>query len=437
MKILLGLPAYSTDVGINSGLASISAYLKRAGHQVHLLYLDETTTDISIPFGVPDIIGLSITSPQKRVAVAWSTILKYMYPTSFQIFGGVGVTLDPESFWASEADALCIGEGEISFVRMCREWRGSRYEGETFDNIWYRNGPKPTHCIMTDLSQSPPEDYSIYDWPTLMDRRNNWIGEFSIGRGCPYSCNYCSNSSLVKAMGTTAKEYVRYKPIQNVISELKWGISHAKAANMIVFGDDTFVLNPKHLQQFLPVYASEIHLPFVVNVRPELLTIEIATLLKESGCQQVKMGVESGNEDLRRKVLNRRMSNDQIIQAFSIAHEVGLKTSAFMLIGVPGETPEMMQESLELLAKIKPTRYKFSVYYPFPGTPLYESSKHIINHKKRGMTNYYTESSLHLPVDTQAKISSIMTNVGDAVNRVIGHDAYTTSFKTYMAVRND
>lgn len=82
------------------------------------------------------------------------------------------------------------------------------------------------------------------------------------------------------------------------------------------------------------------------------------------------MGIESGNPYIRNKVLNRRMSNEQIINAFAIARQAGLKTKSFNMVGVPYETPQRFQDTVKLNAEIKPDSVILNVFDPYPGTKL-------------------------------------------------------------------
>lgn len=82
------------------------------------------------------------------------------------------------------------------------------------------------------------------------------------------------------------------------------------------------------------------------------------------------MGIESGNLYIRNKVLNRKMSNEQIVNAFSIARQAGLKTKSFNMVGFPYETSQHFQDTIELNAKIKPDSVILSIFDPYPGTKL-------------------------------------------------------------------
>jgi radical SAM superfamily enzyme YgiQ (UPF0313 family) len=93
-------------------------------------------------------------------------------------------------------------------------------------------------------------------------------------------------------------------------------------------------------------------------------------MLKSSGCAHISLGVESGNEYIRNTVMSRHMSNEQITSAFDIAHKYGIHTTAYNIIGVPGETEEMIWDTINLNRRIKPTFSGVSIYYPYKRTIL-------------------------------------------------------------------
>ena len=114
------------------------------------------------------------------------------------------------------------------------------------------------------------------------------------------------------------------------------------------------------------MYKDEIGLPFMCNVRVNLVTEEIIKLIKDYGCYGVAMGVESGNEHLRNEVLKKNISNEQIIKASGIIKNNGLKLKAFNMLGLPGETFEQALETVELNTKIKPDFTPCSLLEPYP-----------------------------------------------------------------------
>ncbi|RPI76467.1 MAG: radical SAM protein, partial [Desulfobacteraceae bacterium] len=134
----------------------------------------------------------------------------------------------------------------------------------------------------------------------------------------------------------------------------------------------TFLAVPEsELARFCEVYG-RYSTPFWMNTRPETVTEKSVKALVAVGLDRVSVGVECGNEDYRRRHLNRHHSNAVIEQAFDILHAQGIATTANIMIGLPDETPELIRESMALVRKIKPTSVGLAVFQPYKGTRLYQ-----------------------------------------------------------------
>jgi radical SAM superfamily enzyme YgiQ (UPF0313 family) len=99
--------------------------------------------------------------------------------------------------------------------------------------------------------------------------------------------------------------------------------------------------------------------------------VEVLRKLHDAGGRRVSFGIESGNEDLRRQVLHKDFSNDQVREVFRAAHAMGLHAEAFVMAGLPEETPAKLNDTVQLLRDIQPDLYSVSIYFPFKGTALY------------------------------------------------------------------
>jgi radical SAM superfamily enzyme YgiQ (UPF0313 family) len=161
---------------------------------------------------------------------------------------------------------------------------------------------------------------------------------------------------------------------------------------------DLFTLNRDYVLQWTKAYReSGIGLPFVVNAHVQCFDDEMAASLASAGCIIVKYGLESGSARVRQEVLWRFMTNSQIERMTQTAHRHSLHTSAFVMIGLPHETREEVFETLRLCATVKNGRFRWAIFYPFPGTAGYTIAKQadLIDWEKwSGMGNYFDASCL-------------------------------------------
>jgi radical SAM superfamily enzyme YgiQ (UPF0313 family) len=191
-------------------------------------------------------------------------------------------------------------------------------------------------------------------------------------RGCPYNCTYCSNHVLRKNL---EGKYVRFRSVDNVIKEIELRINQysKRGLKFFYFFDDTFISDKKFVLDFCKKYAEKgFHKRFkwTANVRANLVTEEIIKAMKDAGCYEVRMGVESGNDYIRNIVYKRNMSQEQLINTFRITKKHDIQLRLDFIIGAPYETLDMMEESLELAKQSKGDRVFFARLYPFPGTEI-------------------------------------------------------------------
>ena len=133
----------------------------------------------------------------------------------------------------------------------------------------------------------------------------------------------------------------------------------------------------------------------MVNAHVGFFDEHRARCLADAGCKIVKFGVESGSERIRSQILQRRMKNKKIIRAIDTAHRHGLHTSVFLMIGLPDETHDDLMATIQLMAKAKPGRYRWSFFFPFPGTKAYELSRQggYIDFDKMANLENFTDAS--------------------------------------------
>ncbi|MGR3309302.1 MAG: B12-binding domain-containing radical SAM protein, partial [Candidatus Brocadiales bacterium] len=183
--------------------------------------------------------------------------------------------------------------------------------------------------------------------------------------------------------------------VDEVLSEIDYLLGRYKNIRMFIFDDDLFTQDKRYLKEFCEKYPKHTALPFVVNAHVKAFDEERASALKQAGCAIVKFGLESGSDRIRREILNRPMSNDDIIRAFQCAQKYDLHTSAFVMFGLPHETKEDIMATIKLLGVIKPGRFRWSIFFPFPGTASYEISVKggYLNLEKMKQLNNFTDDT--------------------------------------------
>ncbi len=391
MKVLFIYTEVSSEVGYSAGIGILSAILKRGGHQTRLIHispeldytldLDRINNDISRL--QPGLICLSVTTNQWYFARQVGKSIKKEFKIPI-IVGGHHPTADPEKVIAEPwVDIVCRGEGDEVLPEVVHRIES----GKSFDgipNLLFRKNGKivrePLLSWVKDLDSLPFEDHEVFDYSSIVETRSGWA-EVIVTRGCPYRCSFCFNEPLFnqyskdiqtfKGHVLRKKEMLRRRSVDatiKMLKELKIKYTNIKG---FTFVDDVMAREGQWLDEFVVRYKNEIGLPYTCTSQALLFNERVASQLKESGCKVVKMGIEVGNESVRKNVLKKNISNELLMKVFSIAQRYGLKPQSFNMIGIPGESIEDMMETIHLNARIKPYIVWLSTFNPYPGSELY------------------------------------------------------------------
>jgi radical SAM superfamily enzyme YgiQ (UPF0313 family) len=371
-----------------------------------------------INFHKPDIIGFSVLSFNYPFALKIAKYIKKRFKIKI-IFGGVHAILAPEDVIENkEVDIVCIGEGE----QVLQELLDHELNCEKVKGLWYKkNGQivkNQKRKLIENLNNLAFPDFSDFDIKHYFKINHNHF-PIMASRGCPFSCTYCSNHALRRRLDGN---YVRFRNVDNVLKEIELRVKQYKdkGIRFLYFFDDTFILKKNFVIKFCNKFKENgFHkiIGWTANVRANLVTDDIIKIMKNAGCYETRMGVESGNDYILTEVYNRNMTTLQLLDAFRIIKKNGMQLRLDFIYGAPYETLSMMDESYELAKKSKADNVFFAKLYPFPGTEIKkicENEKTInydLNFKAKGMppvekTKYVTNTQMN---DFKNKINKWQT----------------------------
>lgn len=344
MKIaFITKPALSEPLGI----MYLSAVLKKAGHKTTLIYEKDLFKELEAL--KPDIVAYSVTTGNHKEYIEINKKIKQKYNV-YSIFGGPHPTFYPEMIKEEGVDAICRGEGEKAFLEIIKNQKSKK----TIKNQ-----------LIQDLDSIPfPDRDLVYEKDEFF--KNLKLKRIVATRGCPFQCTYCFNRHYNKLFKN--QTILRYRSPKNIIKEIR-KLKNDYDVKLIKFVDDTFNMNKKWLKQFCEEFKKE-NLPFVCNIRANLVTEETIKQLKEANCVLVYMGIETGNEKYRKEVLERDISDEQILNACKLIKKYKIKLVTQNMIGLPGETIDGAFQTILFNAKCKPDFPGFSIFQPYPNTVL-------------------------------------------------------------------
>lgn len=374
----------------NLGLEYLSSTLKSAGHQVGLtfdpaLFRDKHYLNIDclaklfnskksivnkVLASKPDIIGFSVFTHNYQWALEIASFIKEQSDIPI-IFGGIHPTILPQEVMSNDCvDMVCVGEGEEALTELLDSEINAKKD---IKNIWFKEGKtvieNSPRDLNNDLDALPFPDKPLFE--KYIDMKTKYM--IMTSRGCPFSCSYCSISTLrdiYRDKGT----FVRFRSPENVLEEI---ISARKLYNFktVDFHDDIFTINMERMKLLLDRYRKDVVLPFSCLSHPLYMDREKAKLLKESGCRLVQFGIQSMSEFSRKNFLNRREKNSDIEKALDSCKSVGLAFQLDHIFGIPQEKEEDLIYAANFYMKYRPQKIGCFWLSYFPKTKIIDADR--------------------------------------------------------------
>ena len=400
MRVLLINPRFQLPIDTRTtphlGLAYLAAVSEQHGDEVRVFDMDieEVALTDFVRDYQPDIVGITSNTPQ--VKQGWNAAHQIKSVMDVVIVqGGPHVSALPEEAASRpEIDIVARGEGEETWINLCEVVAQCKKNNPSFKSadlldpvnktldgvlgITYQTSDgriRHTHerPAIADLDTLPFPAYKYFK----MDRYTSLqpamdaieMGKsFSVmtSRGCPYRCTFCSQSVMA--------EKWRARSAESVVKEWRHLIEDLGAQEIGVL-DDSANINRKRLHELCDaiINAKLNHVPWILinGIRANLADEDLLRHMKEAGLLRLAFGVETGDEDILESI-DKRVTHDQIREAFKNAKKVGLETVGFFIIGLPGDTEETMEKTIKFACELDPLVANFSMMTPYPGTKVWE-----------------------------------------------------------------
>jgi radical SAM superfamily enzyme YgiQ (UPF0313 family) len=312
----------------------------------------------------PQMIGISIWTPYAASAFHIAGICKAVDPNCPIIAGGPHASVKSEEVLriCPSIDYVVRGEGEAAMLELAA---GIGRGASAVEGLSFRSGSgiahNPARPRLNNLDEIPTPDRTL-----LMNRRSyssEDMGLIMTSRGCPYACAFCATDS----------RHVRYRSIPHVLDEIRQ-VKAAWGTTQFSLKDDSFSVDRKRVGQFCDALEHEgLSIGWECNTRVNLVTEELLSQMKRAGCNSIKVGIESGSEQVLQR-MDKRITLDQARDAAALFRKIGIHWTAYFLIGTPGETLEDIYKTRDFMYELRPDFAAIGVYEPFPGTVMFEES---------------------------------------------------------------
>ncbi len=364
------------QISVPLGTAMIAGNLRHCGHEVDVFVVanDLNKTIRELEQYKPDAVAFSVItgSHQEYIVIARTIKRKLNIPT---IWGGPHATFFPKIIEEDYADVVCVGEGEDAALDFANAFdKDGKKIPTDIENLWikvngkiYRNAIRPRIKNLDKLPY-PARDLFLDKFPIL---KNHGIKHFLVHRGCPYKCTYCFNHTYNKIYREQAgdKKVLYSRSPDSIVDEILW-LKKNETIKMVQFVDSVFTLHKKWTLDFAKVYEKRCRIPFGINARFDNMDEEIISSLAKAGLKLVNAGIESGNEYMRNTVMLHQLSLDSVFKTGALLKKYGVKLCTENVIGNPGETLDMVMETLEVNMKLKPDIVNATIFAPYPGLKM-------------------------------------------------------------------
>ncbi len=353
------------------GTLQLSAITNARGHKSFICAIDDGDVWRKLEEHRIDAVACSFMSTEAGGFNVLIRGIRARYPRMPIIAGGPHPTYYPQIVDTWPIDAVVVGEGDLIIAPLLEGLLRGR-DISALPNVHTKTFKNAQGNLVHDLDTLPFADRKLV--ADLVPFKYIPMKSFFATRGCPYSCSYCFNSAFNK-MHKDKGEVLRRRSVENLIQELEQ-VKALGRMDFVRFGDDTFVMKyDEWVEEFCDKYPKRVGVPFYFLIHPNLASEILISSLKKAGCHSIMLGIESGNEHVRRKVLDRYVADATIKKAFDLYRKYDIKVFSNTILGLPETTLKEDLESLEFTLDCGPFYSGFTVFTPFPGTALGEYSK--------------------------------------------------------------
>lgn len=383
------------------GLCYLASALEEDKHKVEII--DAAVEGLSIERIIrritdfsPDVIGITTFTVSVYSVYELAKEIRRRFPGIKIVVGGPHITSNPNDLLKTpEIDIAVIGEGEVAFKELIEAIK----KGQDLDKVKglaYRVGEHifftPPRSFISDMDILPfPARHLIpiqlYK-PQPNDQKRLPKLSMISSRGCPYSCIFCDKNVFKNVYRTFSPKYI--------VDEMSHLVNEFKARD-IAFVDSTFTPNKNRVYRIVQeIKNSNLDVTWTCSVRADVLDKQLLKEMKDAGCWRVRLGIESGNEEVL-KFIKKGITKYQVRKVVNWVYELDLEPKAFFMIGHLIDTKETIEETINFACSLPLKDITVQVNTPLKNTPQYQLAEQHGKVMTRDFSNYSFFEPVFLP----------------------------------------
>ena len=316
----------------------------------------------------PDVVGICVKSPLFASARMIARLAREFDPRTTVIVGGAHPsTVGGEVLECADIDVAVVGEGERTIVELLDALTTGADLSGIAGVVFRRDGgivTTPTRKHLDDLDQlrfphlvAPLVLRDFASYP-----RSAFQYVFAT-RGCPYGCFFCGSRNVWTRQ-------VRFRSPESMVAEIK-SLRHEMGLQRVFFSDDTFGINAGYIRELCDALMRECPgLKWGCETHVKVVTEDSIARMKAAGCTLIKVGVESGNNDILHRI-NKGITIEEAYAACEIINRHRLALQVFFQVGYPWETEATLRDTVAAMRRIRSDYIILSIFTPYPGTAAF------------------------------------------------------------------
>lgn len=319
----------------------------------------------------PDFVVLDSTTPSIYSDLECARICKEFGGANIIMVGPHASALPEETLLLADGvvDLICMGEYDYTVLEVVSRFpRLSEVKGICYleNGRANRTPPRP---LINDLDALPfPAWHHLNLWQYFDGTKLYPHIDIFSGRGCPHRCIFCLWPQVMHG------RQVRLRSPKNVVDEIERDIAmcpQVKHRGEFFFEDDTFTLVKNNAMAICEeILCRHLQITFSVNARVDTADLELFALMKKAGCRELLVGFESGDQTMLDR-MGKNADLEDTRHFMALAQRAGLEVHGCFVLGLPGETPGTLEETIDFALHLGLTTVQFAAAVPFPGTEYF------------------------------------------------------------------